>query len=70
VDGSSTGLLFTAGDDADLAECLRRLVLDGGLRRSIAQAAAARMRREFSLESAAARLAEIYDERLAAIRPR
>jgi glycosyltransferase involved in cell wall biosynthesis len=65
VDGASTGLLFTPGDDADLAECLRRLVLDDSLRRSISAAAAALVRRDFSLEAAAARLAEIYDQELA-----
>jgi glycosyltransferase involved in cell wall biosynthesis len=64
VDGERTGLLFKPGDDADLAECLRRLILNDGLRRSLALAASERMRREFSLESAAGRLAEIYDERL------
>ena len=66
VDGERTGLLFKPGDDMGLAECLRRLVLDDNLRRSIARAASERMRHEFSLEEAASRLAEIYDDRLAA----
>ncbi len=70
VDGERTGLLFEPGNDADLAECLRRLILNDDLRRSIARAASERVRREFSLETAAARLAEIYDERLAARRRR
>jgi len=64
VDGERTGLLFTPGDDAGLAECLRKLVLDDNLRRSIARSASERMRLEFSMETAAARLAEIYDDQL------
>ncbi len=64
VDGERTGLLFKSGDDADLAECLRRLILNDDLRRSVARAGSEQMRREFSLESAASRLAGIYDERL------
>jgi glycosyltransferase involved in cell wall biosynthesis len=66
LDGERTGLLFQPGNDADLAECLLRLVLDDALRRSIAQAASDRVRRDFTLRAAADRLAGIYDERLAA----
>ncbi len=66
IDGQRTGLLFKSGDASALAECLRRLALDDDLRRSMGQAASDRVRREFTLDRAASRLAEIYDERLTA----
>lgn len=64
VDGEQTGLLFEPGDEADLAACLGRLVLDDALRRRIAQAASARVRRDFSMQAAGDQLAAIYDDRM------
>ncbi len=62
VDGERTGLLFEPGNEADLAACLSRLVLDDALRRRIAQAASTRVRHDFSMLAAGERLAVIYDE--------
>ena len=61
LDDGRAGLLFEAGDVAGLAAQLRRLVADAPLRRELGQIAARRMRSEFSLEIAAARLGAIYE---------
>jgi len=45
------GLLSTAGDVASLQEALGRLLPDPGLRASLASAAQARARREFTVEA-------------------
>lgn len=68
IDGERTGLLFPPGNATELARALERLIVDDDLRRSMAAAASERVRREFSLERAAARLAEIYDEQLARVK--
>lgn len=62
-----TGFLFDPGDGAALAAHLRRLIADGALRARLAEAAMARIRSEFSLETSAARLGAIYEERVAAL---
>ncbi|MGD0013650.1 MAG: glycosyltransferase [Bryobacteraceae bacterium] len=61
VDDGRTGLLFRAGDAADLAACLRRLVQDEELRRELASAGSAFIARGFSLEASARRMEEIYE---------
>jgi L-malate glycosyltransferase len=55
-----TGLLFRPGDAADLAAKLELLAEDPALRRSLATRAAAKIEREFSLETAGRRMGEIY----------
>lgn len=51
VDHGQTGLLFTAFDDAALANCIRRLVDDGHLARHLVDAGLNRVYEEFSLAS-------------------
>jgi glycosyltransferase involved in cell wall biosynthesis len=55
------GLLFPPGDSAALASCLELLLSDVDLRARLDSAGAERMRKEFSLASAAARMEEIYN---------
>jgi L-malate glycosyltransferase len=55
------GLLFPPGDSAALAACLDLLLGDPALRARLAAAGAERMRKEFGIESAAARMEEIYN---------
>ena len=55
-----TGVLFRAGDAADLTAKLELLARDPALRRSLAARAAARIASEFSLETAGRRMGEIY----------
>jgi glycosyltransferase involved in cell wall biosynthesis len=60
VRDGETGLLFPPGDAGALASCLDLLLGDPVLRVRLAAAGAERMRKEFSIESAAARMEEIY----------
>jgi glycosyltransferase involved in cell wall biosynthesis len=62
VADAQTGLLFQPGDADDLAAKLRVLIENEELRRRLADNAAALIRAEFSIESAARRMGEIYDE--------
>jgi glycosyltransferase involved in cell wall biosynthesis len=55
------GLLFPPGDAQALAACLELLLSDPALRARLAAAGAERIRKEFSIESAAARIEEIYN---------
>lgn len=57
-----TGLLFRAGDPADLAEKIDALVAQPELRRHLADAAAARIASEFSAALSARRMEGIYEE--------
>lgn len=57
-----TGLLFSPGEAGELAEALRLLIEDEPLRRRLAEAGAEFVRTRFSIEAAAARMAEIYRE--------
>jgi glycosyltransferase involved in cell wall biosynthesis len=54
------GLLFEAGNSADLARCLERLLRDPALRERLALAGTARIREQFTLARAAAQMGEIY----------
>ena len=63
-----TGFLFNSGDVSTLADRLRRLAADGALRARLAERAIARIRAQFSLETSAARLGAIYEERVAAFK--
>jgi hypothetical protein len=51
---------FVVDGVEDFASTMHRLLDDAGLRRRIGQAAAARTRRDFSIEASAAKLAAIY----------
>jgi len=63
-----TGLLVEPGDIKGLAEAMKRLALDPGLRRRFGQAGRKRAEERFSLQAAAARLKQIYGQ-LAGRRP-
>jgi glycosyltransferase involved in cell wall biosynthesis len=63
VDGE-TGLLVEDGDVGALADAIDRVLANPGLGRRLAAAGAERVRREFSVESVARRLASIYREAL------
>jgi glycosyltransferase involved in cell wall biosynthesis len=56
------GLLFHAGDVEDLSHALEMLVRDSALRARLSAAGSERIRKEFSLERSAKRMAEIYSE--------
>jgi glycosyltransferase involved in cell wall biosynthesis len=53
---------LAAGGQVDLAAKLRVLIENEELRRRLADNAAALIRAEFSIESAARRMGDIYDE--------
>ena len=61
VHDGENGLLFPPGDMEGLTACLELLLGDPPLRARLAAAAAERMRNEFSIESAAARMEQIYN---------
>jgi L-malate glycosyltransferase len=61
VRNRENGLLFPPGDSEALAACLEVLLGDPALRARLAAAGAERMRKEFSIESAVARMEEIYN---------
>jgi len=60
LDGQ-TGLLFEKADAAGLAARLQLLIEDEALRRQLASAGARMIREEFSLDSAARRMEQIYE---------
>jgi glycosyltransferase involved in cell wall biosynthesis len=62
VEHGKTGLIFRPGDAEDLARQIESLVESEPCRRRLADAAAARIRESFSVESSALRMAEIYEE--------
>lgn len=61
---NETGLLFEPGNVPELAEKLSLLAHDSILRERLARASARAMQERFSLESAAARMGEIYNNYL------
>jgi glycosyltransferase involved in cell wall biosynthesis len=64
VTDGETGLLFEPRDAGGLAQALRALIGDAGLRDELGVRAARAMRERFSLEVAARRMGEIYGELL------
>lgn len=62
-----TGLLFPAGDEAALADCLHKTLADEGERRRLAAAGQAFVRERFSLKAACRRMGEIYSGLIEAI---
>jgi len=64
VTHGETGMLFDPGDAEALARLLRQLVSDPALRAMLGAHAASRIRERFSVETSAARMAEIYTELL------
>jgi len=61
VEHERTGLLFRAGDAAELAACLERLVDCPDLREGLAAAGSAFVRQNLSLEASARRMGAIYE---------
>jgi glycosyltransferase involved in cell wall biosynthesis len=57
---NETGLLVAPNDDDDLARALERLISDAALRSRIAQAGQTRVRRCYTVETRAMRIASIY----------
>jgi glycosyltransferase involved in cell wall biosynthesis len=66
VEPGITGLLVPAGDPAALAEALRRLAREPGLRRAMGRAARSRVVLDFTVEKMADRYAALYGELLRA----
>ncbi len=62
VVGGRTGLLVPPRDAVALAEAIRRLVADPGLRRRLARAARERVKQEFSLERVISETLALYQE--------
>jgi glycosyltransferase involved in cell wall biosynthesis len=60
VEDGRTGLLFPPANAAELAERLERVIRDDALREEMGAAAAARIRRQFSIARSARRMEEIY----------
>jgi glycosyltransferase involved in cell wall biosynthesis len=65
VDDGGTGLLFEAGNAADLARQLERLARDMPMRRRLAAAAVRRLRDGYATGRSAARVEALYEELLA-----
>ncbi len=64
IEHERSGLLFGSGDADGLGRWLRLLAADAELRNRLADAGAARIREEFSIEASARRMGEIYDSLL------
>ena len=64
IANGETGLLVPLGDAPALADALEQLWLDAGLRRRLGSAAAADVRRRFSITSTAMRVSELYNRLL------
>ena len=64
ISEGQTGLLFPSGDAVALAESMKLLTSDSDLRARLGSAATDRIRAEFTLDRAAARMAEIYSRYL------
>jgi glycosyltransferase involved in cell wall biosynthesis len=65
VKDSRTGLLFEAGNAADLAHALDRLIVDSNLRLQLGRAASAFIHERFSLRAGADCLGALYEQLLA-----
>lgn len=66
VTDGETGLLFEAGDAAQLSSALCRLIEDDALRRNFSAAASEMIRTKFSISASAHRMGEIYAQMLRA----
>jgi glycosyltransferase involved in cell wall biosynthesis len=66
VRDGETGLLVPPGDAAALANALRQLAADSGLRARMGAAGAQRWQQEFTLDRAADRVLQLYEQVLAA----
>ncbi len=64
VSDGTNGLLFQAGDAADLADRLERLIVDEDLRTRFGAESSNRVRQHFSREASVRRMEEIYKELL------
>ena len=62
VSDGNNGLLFQAGNAAELADRLERLIVDEDLRKRFSNEAPKRIRQCFSVETSVRRMEEIYDE--------
>jgi glycosyltransferase involved in cell wall biosynthesis len=62
IEPEVTGLLCEPGDPASLADALKRLLVDDGLRARVGRAAREKVERDFSLDSVAARYESLYAE--------
>jgi len=61
VSHGETGLLFAPGNSEDLASCLNEMMRFPGLRRRLAAAGKAAVRREFAIDGHVERLYAEYD---------
>ena len=66
IEDGVRGLLFEAGDPADLARALREVILNPDLRRRLAEAGHDFLHANFSIAAAARRMEEIYEGLLTA----
>jgi glycosyltransferase involved in cell wall biosynthesis len=66
VVADQTGLLYPAGDDEALADCLRRLVEDPTLRANLGHQASKRARATFDLRFSQRKIVDLYHHELAA----
>ena len=66
VGHDATGLLFEAGDDAALAECMARLLDDPALRARLGAAAGRRAMRDFSVRGMVDAYSSLYRDAAAA----
>ena len=64
VSDGTNGFLFQAGDVAELADRLERLIVDEDLRTRFGSESSNRVRQRFSLEASVHKMEEIYDELL------
>lgn len=64
IQHGKTGLLYTPGSDAELADCLGRLVGDEELRRSMGEAGYQRLVSEFSIDRNVLLTQQLYDSLL------